>query len=189
MCTIKRDECFGVRGPDGGAPTASQVFKHVAFERTECGDCSECSSPPLTARRPRSNHARLLASHHRARARQRPARPLGGAAPPNAPHAAHRRVGRRERCPSPAARRRLAERPLRAARRDALRARHEHPRVVDAADAALSLRDRCVPPPSPLSTAPQRSLVRPVADLACSLWHQAGHLRSSSGWRRCRRCG
>ena len=44
-------------------------------------------------------------------------------------------------------------------------------------------------PPFPLSTAPQRSLVSPVADLACSLWHQAGHLRSSSGWRRCRRCG
>ncbi|KAH9916760.1 uncharacterized protein BXZ73DRAFT_53589 [Epithele typhae] len=39
MCTIKREECFGVRGPEGGAPSASEVFKRIAFEKTECGDC------------------------------------------------------------------------------------------------------------------------------------------------------
>ncbi|OJT14234.1 3-O-alpha-D-mannopyranosyl-alpha-D-mannopyranose xylosylphosphotransferase [Trametes pubescens] len=40
QCTIKREECFNVKGADGGAPRASDVFKHIAFERPECGDCA-----------------------------------------------------------------------------------------------------------------------------------------------------
>ncbi|KAI9064662.1 hypothetical protein FKP32DRAFT_1648980 [Trametes sanguinea] len=32
-CTIKRSECFDVRG------RASDLFKHIAFERPACGDC------------------------------------------------------------------------------------------------------------------------------------------------------
>ncbi|OSD02439.1 hypothetical protein PYCCODRAFT_1467800 [Trametes coccinea BRFM310] len=32
-CTIKRSECFDVRG------RASDVFKHIAFENPSCGDC------------------------------------------------------------------------------------------------------------------------------------------------------
>ena len=50
-CTIKRDECFGVRGPDGGPPTASEVFKRVAFENVECGDCSGYLSRDLRSAR------------------------------------------------------------------------------------------------------------------------------------------
>ncbi|KAI8994106.1 hypothetical protein BD414DRAFT_273374 [Trametes punicea] len=38
-CTIRRNECFDVKGPDGGQPHASDVFKHIAFEKPECGDC------------------------------------------------------------------------------------------------------------------------------------------------------
>lgn len=42
QCTIKREECFiNVKGADGGAPRASDVFKHIAFERPECGDCGK----------------------------------------------------------------------------------------------------------------------------------------------------
>ena len=53
MCTIKRDECFAIKAPNGGAPRASDIFKHVAFDRTECGDCSECPYPlPLGTGRP-----------------------------------------------------------------------------------------------------------------------------------------
>lgn len=44
QCTIKREECFiDVKGADGGAPRASDVFKHIAFERPECGDCGTLS--------------------------------------------------------------------------------------------------------------------------------------------------
>ncbi|KAL7279706.1 hypothetical protein ACG7TL_006113 [Trametes sanguinea] len=32
-CTIKRSECFDIRG------RASDVFKHIAFEKPACGDC------------------------------------------------------------------------------------------------------------------------------------------------------
>ncbi|KAI0366952.1 hypothetical protein BV20DRAFT_951200 [Pilatotrama ljubarskyi] len=38
-CTMKRDECFNVKGADGGPAGASDVFKHIAFDRYECGDC------------------------------------------------------------------------------------------------------------------------------------------------------
>ncbi|KAI0671047.1 hypothetical protein C8Q78DRAFT_973893 [Trametes maxima] len=39
QCSIKRDECFDIKGANGGAPTASEVFKHIAFENPKCGDC------------------------------------------------------------------------------------------------------------------------------------------------------
>ncbi|KAH9849530.1 hypothetical protein C2E23DRAFT_737200 [Lenzites betulinus] len=39
-CSMKRNECFDIKGPDGGAPRASDIFKHIAFERPECGDCA-----------------------------------------------------------------------------------------------------------------------------------------------------
>ncbi|RPD56204.1 hypothetical protein L226DRAFT_535831 [Lentinus tigrinus ALCF2SS1-7] len=38
-CTIKRDECFGIQGVNGGPPTASEVFKEIAFNKPQCGDC------------------------------------------------------------------------------------------------------------------------------------------------------
>ncbi|KAI0629884.1 hypothetical protein C8Q77DRAFT_1065020 [Trametes polyzona] len=39
-CKIKRSECFDIKGADGGPPRASDVFKHIAFENTDCGDCA-----------------------------------------------------------------------------------------------------------------------------------------------------
>ncbi|KAJ2967277.1 hypothetical protein NUW54_g13549 [Trametes sanguinea] len=36
-CIIKRSECFDVRG------RASDLFKHIAFERPTCGDCGHSS--------------------------------------------------------------------------------------------------------------------------------------------------
>ncbi|KAI1789382.1 hypothetical protein LXA43DRAFT_893004 [Ganoderma leucocontextum] len=38
-CTILRDECFGITGLAGGPPTASAIFKHIAFDKPHCGDC------------------------------------------------------------------------------------------------------------------------------------------------------
>ncbi|KAI0788222.1 hypothetical protein C8Q74DRAFT_1196372 [Fomes fomentarius] len=39
-CVIKRDECFGsVRAADGGPPKASDIFKEIAFNKPQCGDC------------------------------------------------------------------------------------------------------------------------------------------------------
>ncbi|TFK86284.1 hypothetical protein K466DRAFT_493131 [Polyporus arcularius HHB13444] len=38
-CTIKREECFDIQGTDGGPPTASEVFKEIAFNKPQCGDC------------------------------------------------------------------------------------------------------------------------------------------------------
>lgn len=38
-CTIQRDECFGLKGADGGPPTASAIFKEIAFNKPKCGDC------------------------------------------------------------------------------------------------------------------------------------------------------
>lgn len=37
-CTIRYDECFE------GYSRASDVFKHIAFEKPECGDCGTCLS-------------------------------------------------------------------------------------------------------------------------------------------------
>ena len=60
MCTIKRDECFAIKAPNGGAPRASDIFKHIAFDRTECGDCSECPYPlPLGTGRPLRHAGRV----------------------------------------------------------------------------------------------------------------------------------
>lgn len=39
-CTIKRDECFEIQGANGGSPTASEIFKEIAFNKPQCGDCS-----------------------------------------------------------------------------------------------------------------------------------------------------
>ncbi|KAI0823219.1 hypothetical protein BC628DRAFT_1325337 [Trametes gibbosa] len=39
-CSIKRDECFDIKGGDDGALRASDLFKHIAFERPACGDCA-----------------------------------------------------------------------------------------------------------------------------------------------------
>ncbi|KAI0323660.1 hypothetical protein GY45DRAFT_553660 [Cubamyces sp. BRFM 1775] len=39
-CVIKRDTCFNAQGRDGNPPTASDVFKHIAFRRPDCGDCA-----------------------------------------------------------------------------------------------------------------------------------------------------
>ncbi len=43
-CVIKRDECFGsVRAADGGPPKASDIFKEIAFNKPQCGDCGTSS--------------------------------------------------------------------------------------------------------------------------------------------------
>ncbi len=39
ICTIRRDQCFSITGP----PTASAIFKHIAFDKPHCGDCSTCT--------------------------------------------------------------------------------------------------------------------------------------------------
>ena len=57
-CTIKRDECLNIKGPDGGPPSASHVFKHIAFDRTDCGDCSTYS-PFIPVRVPPNSTTRI----------------------------------------------------------------------------------------------------------------------------------
>jgi hypothetical protein len=42
-CTIDWNVCFGSE-----MSSASEIFKRVAYEKTECGDCSTCTFLPLT---------------------------------------------------------------------------------------------------------------------------------------------
>lgn len=40
-CTIKLESCFGSFWTESETTPAVDAFKRLAFEKTECGDCSE----------------------------------------------------------------------------------------------------------------------------------------------------